>query len=42
MLDVEVIGIEAVDPELSGPSSHPPTAVELEELCALALASAGI
>jgi probable rRNA maturation factor len=35
MLDVEVIGIEAVAPE-------GPTAVELEELCALALSSAGI
>ncbi|MEA2213537.1 MAG: putative rRNA maturation factor [Solirubrobacteraceae bacterium] len=35
MLDVEVIGIEAVTVE--GPS-----AVELEELCALALSSAGI
>ncbi len=35
MLDVEVIGIDAV-------SSDGPTAVELEELCALALSSAGI
>lgn len=35
MLDVEVIGIEAV-------SSDGPTAVELEELCALALSSADI
>jgi probable rRNA maturation factor len=35
MLDVEVIGIEAVAPD-------GPTAVELEELCALALSSAGI
>jgi probable rRNA maturation factor len=38
MLDVEVIGIEVsteADPT-------PPTAVELEELCALALSSAGI
>jgi probable rRNA maturation factor len=35
MLDVEVIGIEAVVAE-------GPTAVELEELCALALSSAGI
>jgi probable rRNA maturation factor len=35
MLDVEVIGIEAVAVE-------GPTAVELEELCALALSSAGI
>jgi probable rRNA maturation factor len=35
MLDVEVIGIDAV-------TSDGPTAVELEELCALALSSAGI
>jgi probable rRNA maturation factor len=35
MLDVEVIGIEAVVAE-------GPTAVEFEELCALALSSAGI
>ena len=38
MLDVEVIGIEAADPD----PTHPPTPVELEELCALALSSAGI
>jgi probable rRNA maturation factor len=35
MLDVEVIGIESV-------LTDGPTAVELEELCALALSSAGI
>ena len=35
MLDVEVIGIEVV-------TDGGPTAVELEELCALALSSAGI
>ena len=35
MLDIEVIGIDAV-----GPGG--PTAVEVEELCALALSSAGI
>jgi len=35
LLDVEVIGIDAV-------SDAAPTAVELEELCALALSSAGI
>ncbi len=35
MLDVEVIGIEAS-------SEDGPTSVELEELCALALSSAGI
>jgi probable rRNA maturation factor len=36
MLDIEVIGIESLAP-LGGPS-----AVEIEELCALALSSAGI
>lgn len=35
MLDVDVIGIDSV-------TSDGPTAVELEELCALALSSAGI
>ena len=35
MLDVEVIGIESI-------STDGPTAVELEELCALAFSSAGI
>jgi probable rRNA maturation factor len=35
MLDVEVIGIESVN-------TDGPTAIELEELCALALSSAGI
>ncbi len=35
MLDVEVIGIDSV-------ASTGPSAVELEELCALALSSAGI
>jgi probable rRNA maturation factor len=35
MLDIEVIGIEAL-------ASPGPTGVELEELCALALSSAGI
>ena len=38
MLEVEVIGIEVVDSD----PAQPPTAVELEELCALALSSAGI
>jgi probable rRNA maturation factor len=38
MLDVEVIGIESADAN----PVPPPTAVELEELCALALSSAGI
>ncbi len=41
MLDVEVIGIEAVELAPTHPG-HPPTAVELEELCVLALSSAGI
>jgi probable rRNA maturation factor len=35
MLDVDVIGIESI-------STDGPTAVEFEELCALALSSAGI
>jgi probable rRNA maturation factor len=35
MLDVQVIGVESI-------STDGPTAVELEELCALALSSAGI
>ena len=35
MLDVEVIGVESI-------ATDGPTAVELEELCALALSSAGI
>jgi probable rRNA maturation factor len=35
MLDIEVIGIQALAPP-------GPTAVEIEELCALALSSAGI
>jgi probable rRNA maturation factor len=38
VLDVEVIGIGAVESD----PAHPPSAVELEELCALALSSAGI
>jgi probable rRNA maturation factor len=41
MLDVEVIGIEA-SPEAGAGQTVSPTAVELEELCALALSSAGI
>ena len=39
MLDVEVIGIDGTAAE---PDPGVPTAVELEELCALALASADI
>jgi probable rRNA maturation factor len=45
MLDVEVIGIEVsgeADPAGPDGAPPPPTAVELEELCALALSSAGI
>jgi probable rRNA maturation factor len=38
MLEVEVIGIEVVESD----PTDPPTALELEELCALALSSAGI
>ena len=34
MIDVEVIGIEAVEPDAVEATAHPPTAVELEELCA--------
>jgi probable rRNA maturation factor len=42
LLDIEVIGIEALAPEDSGGDPRRPTGVELEELCALALSSAGI
>src|SRR6201996_3028365 len=42
MLDVEVIGIEdSLEYDPQAPLARP-TAVELEELCALALSSAGI
>ena len=41
MLDVEVIGTE-VSSEAGIGQTESPTAVELEELCALALSSAGI
>jgi probable rRNA maturation factor len=41
VLDVEVIGIEVVELAPDQPG-QPPTAVEMEELCALALSSAGI
>jgi probable rRNA maturation factor len=42
MLEVEVIGIEdSLQDELEAPMARP-TAIELEELCALALSSAGI
>jgi probable rRNA maturation factor len=48
MLDVEVIGLEqpalaeAARAQADSPAAPVPTALELEELCALALASAGI
>jgi probable rRNA maturation factor len=42
LLDIEVIGIEGVLPGDSGGDPRGPTAVEVEELCTLALSSAGI
>jgi probable rRNA maturation factor len=42
MLDIEVIGIDAVAPGDTTGDPARPTGVELEELCALALSSAGI
>ncbi len=42
MLEVEVIGIEGVAPGGSEGDVDGPTAHEVEELCALALSSAGI
>jgi probable rRNA maturation factor len=45
VLDVEVIGLEpppSAGAEADPPIASVPTALELEELCALALASAGI
>jgi len=42
MLEVEVIGIDGVAPGGSEGDADGPTAHEVEELCALALASAGI
>jgi probable rRNA maturation factor len=42
MLEVEVIGIEGVAPGGSEGDADGPTAHEVEELCALALSSAGI
>jgi probable rRNA maturation factor len=42
MLEVEVIGIEGVAPGGSEGDADGPTAYEVEELCALALSSAGI
>lgn len=42
MLEVEVIGIEGVAPGGAEGDADGPTVNEIEELCALALASAGI
>jgi probable rRNA maturation factor len=42
MLEVEVLGIEGVAPGGSEGDADGPTAHEVEELCALALSSAGI
>jgi probable rRNA maturation factor len=42
LLDIELIGINAVAPGDSTGDPRRPTGVELEELCALALSSAGI
>jgi probable rRNA maturation factor len=42
MLEVEVIGIEAIAPGGSEGDADGPTAAEVEELCALAFSSAGI
>jgi probable rRNA maturation factor len=41
MLEVEVIGVEAVVPG-AAENTHGPTAAEVQELCTLALSSAGI
>ena len=42
MLEVEVIGVEVVAPGGSEGDADGPTAAEVEELCTLALSSAGI
>ncbi len=42
MLDIEVIGIDALAPDVAEADGDGPTAVEVEELCALAFSSAGI
>jgi probable rRNA maturation factor len=42
LLDIEVIGIDAVAPAGDSREERGPTGVEVEELCALALSSAGI
>jgi probable rRNA maturation factor len=42
LLEIEVIGIDAFAPDGDGVGAWRPTAIEVEELCALALSSAGI
>ena len=42
MLEVEVIGVEVIAPGGSEGDADGPTAAEVEELCTLALSSAGI
>jgi probable rRNA maturation factor len=42
LLDIEVIGVEVIAPGGSEGDADGPTAPEVEELCGLALASAGI
>jgi probable rRNA maturation factor len=42
VLEVEVIGVEAVAPGGAAETVHGPTAAEVQELCTLALSSAGI
>jgi probable rRNA maturation factor len=42
VLDIEVIGIDALVPDAIVGDGDGPTAVEVEELCALAFSSAGI
>jgi probable rRNA maturation factor len=42
LLDIEVIGIDAFAPSESAGDPATPTGVEVEELCTLALSSAGI
>jgi probable rRNA maturation factor len=42
VLEVDVIGVEAVAPGGAAENVHGPTAAEVQELCTLALSSAGI
>ena len=42
MLDIEVIGIDALASDVATDDGEGPTAVEVEELCTLAFSSAGI